>query len=289
MKRIYMTVGLLSAFAFGSMAQSVDIEAYIQRPTAGTVISPGETLDTSKVVCALFYNGPDDIYSGTDYITFMTPFSVPANDSQFYLDGVAFQNDITIDDTGVLFVFPNNNEIGAGHIAPFNLAADSISYLYDWDLYNLQDSFVLVDPPYVTGTSYGFFFRSFGVRDQTTGDAVATDPVPENNRAVVKIVWGQGGTGIGNMIAANKHAEIDVYPNPATSVINFSFDFEKNSHAQAVLRDVTGKIVFVKNYGKAVTGTQKYSIDISKFAAGMYSLEFNTDEHTAVTKFNIVK
>ena len=286
MKRIYMTLGLLMTFSVASMAQSVDMQGYIQRPVADQVISPGQALDTSKVLCGLFYAGPDPIYTGTDMATVFTSFSRPANDSMVYLTSLAWTQDI--EDSGFVYIFPNEAERGAGHIAPFTLSADSISYLYNWDLYNLQDSFKLVKPPYVAGTNYGFFFWSRGIRDQVSNAAVATDPFPNNDRAVVKIKWGTG-TGIGDMIVPNEIVKMDVYPNPATSVINFSFDFDQMSHSQAVLRDVTGRIVFVKNYGKAVPGTQKYTIDVSKFAAGSYSLEFNTDEKTAVTKFTIVK
>ena len=288
MKIIYMTLGLLAATAFNSFAQIVDMQAYIERPLAEQIICNGDILDTSKVICAIYYNGPDTVYSG-GYVEYRTPFTRPLNDSVASFGALGFGNDFSFADSGkVLFVFPNDNQVGAGHIAPFTLVADSINYLYDWELYSLYDSLVFIKPPYVVGKAYGFFFYVSWLKDGVTGAISATDPYPDNNLAVVKIYWCSN-LGIGDMIAANEPAKIEVYPNPAKSVINFSFDFDQMSHAQAVLRDVTGRIVFVKNYGKAVPGTQKYTIDISKFAAGVYSLEFNTDEKTAVTKFNIVK
>ena len=289
MKRIYMTLCLLVAISFNTFAQSVDLAAYIQRPLPGQIICNGDTLNDTKVLCGLYYNGPDTIHTGTDFVGFMSPFTRVLNDSVSHVEGVSYQQDITsVDSGGFIFIFPNINQTGAGHCGHNSLCADSINYLYDWELYSLYDSLVFKKPPYVAGKAYGFFFYANGVRSQTTGSLTATDPYPDNDLVVVKIYWCSN-LGIGEMIAANEPAKIEVYPNPAKSVINFSFDFDQMSHAQAVLRDLTGKIVFVKNYGKAVPGTQKYTIDVSKFAAGVYSLEFNTDEKTAVTKFNIVK
>ncbi|RZK45935.1 MAG: T9SS type A sorting domain-containing protein, partial [Pedobacter sp.] len=82
---------------------------------------------------------------------------------------------------------------------------------------------------------------------------------------------------------------IIAYPNPAVAVINFDFNFDKASHAQVFVRDITGKVVKAKNFGRTQTGVQKFTLDISGLANGMYTLEFDTDLQTATTKFSVSK
>jgi len=283
MKRIYLALALIGGLAFGAKAQSIDLEAIIALPTAGQSIQPHADLDTSKVLAGIVYNGNDAIFSG-DGVYFMTSFSNPSTTpGSYYIDGVSFQDDITNDDSGsVLFIFPNANEIGQGHKAPFKLNADSIHLMFDWNQWNNNDSIVVINPPFVCGTSYGFFFRAIDVRDDG-GSSVATDPNPANNFAVQRIVW-DCTSGIQNF-AAKEKATISAYPNPAVNSINFDYNFDKATHVQVFVRDITGKVVLSKNYGKVNSGVQKFTTDLSRLSAGNYIIELDTDSQNAVTKF----
>jgi len=288
MKRIYTLLALVCLGATSTFAQkSIDLQAVIQFPMDGATISPGTSLDTSKVLAGIFFWGPGDIVTGTDAVFFMTSLSTPADSALTYLDGVVWGQDLLGDtDTGLVFVFPNANEIGAGHSGPFTLTSDSIRGLYDWDQWNLNDSIVLIRPPYENGKSYGFFFRAVRVGDQATGDPIAEDPDMSNNRAVQRIVWSSS-SNINELFAKKDKAEINVYPNPAKNEVRFKFDFAGPSHATATITDVTGKIVSMRNFGRTLKGTQEFSIDISSLSAGNYILQFNTDEQYAVSKFTV--
>jgi hypothetical protein len=283
MKRIYLALALIGGVAFGAKAQSIDLEAIIALPAAGQTISAHENLDTSKVLAGIVYNGADAIFSG-DGVYFMTSCSNPSTTpGSYYIDGVSFQDDITNADSGsVLFIYPNANEIGQGHKAPFMLNADSIHLMFDWNQWNNNDSIVVINPPFVSGTSYGFFFRAIDVRDDG-GSSVATDPNPANNFAVQRIVWNS--TSSIQEFAKKDKADISAYPNPATNVVNFDFNFDKASHAQVFVRDITGKVVYSKNYGRVNAGVQKFTADLSKLSAGNYVVELDTDTHSAVSKF----
>jgi hypothetical protein len=286
MKRIYMILALVSGLAFGAKAQTIDLEAVIGKPTAGQIIGPGQTLDTGKIICGMYYTGPDAIFAG-DVGWFMTSLSRPATDSTTYINGVIWNSDITVADSGFIFVYPNANQIGVGHTSPYNVSSDSIRGLYDWDQWNLHDSIVLIRPPYTPGKSYGFFFRALFIGDENA-NPLATDPTPANNRAVQRIVW-QSQTGIGDLFPDKENKAISVYPNPAVNEVNFDFDFTLPSHASAIIRDISGRTVKAKNFGRTNSGVQKFSIDISQLTNGVYSIEFDTDTETATARFSVTK
>lgn len=285
MKRIYIVLALIGAM-FSANAQTIDLEAVIGKPTAGQIIGPGQSLDTSKIICGMFYTGPDAIFAG-DVGWFMTSLSRPATDSTTYINGVIWSADITAADSGFIFVYPNANEIGVGHISPYTVSSDSIRGLYDWDQWNLNDSIVLIRPPYTPGESYGFFFRALFIGDEEANE-LATDPTPTNNRAVQRIIW-QNQTNIGDLFPEKENRTISVYPNPAINEVNFDFDFTLPSHASVIIRDISGRTVKAKNFGRTNSGVQKFTIDISKLANGVYSLEFDTDTETATARFSVAK
>lgn len=285
MKRIYMTLALLGAFFTGANAQSVDLEAVIGLPTAGQVIGPNQSLDTSKVICGVFYNGPDPIFQGSDFVVTLTSFDHFINQNNVTITGFGFNADLSIADTGLIYVFPNANELGTGHTAPVTVSSDSIRLLFDWDLWNLQDSMSIIEPPYENGKSYGFFFRVLPLSDDNL-DPIATDPNPSNNIAVQRIVWNSG-VGIGELFPKKAEKALMVYPVPATNNISMEFSFDAPSHAQAFVRDMTGRVVLTKNYGRTLSGVQKFDLDISKLPNGMYTVEFDTDVQTGKAKFTI--
>lgn len=77
-----------------------------------------------------------------------------------------------------------------------------------------------------------------------------------------------------------KENKILVYPNPAHSVLNFSFDKEFEGELEIRLKNVLGEELMVKK--------NKYSenetIDISELPAGIYFIEFETKQYRTVKK-----
>jgi len=295
-----MILGLMTALGFGAYAQSTDLSAYVYtEPADGKVLTPHQTLttldgDEGDFIMAIGMQSGSDAIVGGDYTWYITPFV-----EQGYMSGFAFTDNFEYDseyDNGlgmITYNFPNEQELGSGHTGPNQVNSDSIKVLYDWDQYNLHDSIVEVVPPFVDGESYGFFFgvQAIGyIGTSSTGSdsliRTATDPNPGDNLDVVRIVW-NGSTGIKSLFPAKEKAGISIYPNPTTTDINFEFQYTAPSHAKAFVRDVTGRVVDSKQFGRALPGVQKYKMDVSKLAPGIYTLEFNTDEVTATTKFTV--
>jgi hypothetical protein len=288
MKRICMVFALMGTFMAGASAQStINLEAAIARPAEGQTISPGQVLDTAKVLCGVFYNGPDDILQD-DRVWVLSSFS-RTNGTDIFINGISFGQDLTAADSGFIYVIPNANKVGPGHhpTAPLAMSSDSIKLLMDWDLWTNNDSISFVQPPFVNGKSYGFFFRALYVGD-ASATPIATDPSPANNLAVQRIVWSSS-VGINDLFTKQEAKALNVYPVPANTEINFEFNFDAPSHAQAFVRDMNGRVVKAKNFGRALSGVQKYSIDISALPNGIYTVELNTDTESGKAKFTIAR
>lgn len=288
MKRICMVFALIGTFIAGANAQStINLEAAIARPVEGQVITPAQVLDTTKVLCGVFYNGPDDILQD-DRVWVLSSFS-RTNGTDIFINGISFGADLTAADSGFIYVIPNQGKVGPGHhgTVPLAMSSDSIKLLMDWDLWTNNDSISFVQPPYVNGKSYGFFFRALFVGD-ASATPVATDPSPANNLAVQRIVWSTS-VGIDDLFAKQEAKTLNVYPVPANNDINFEFNFDAPSHAQVFVRDMNGRVVKAKNFGRALPGVQKYNIDISALPNGIYTVELNTDTETGRAKFTIAR
>jgi hypothetical protein len=298
MKRILTSIAVLGLLVNVSFAQTsdgpIDLEALIALPLENSVLSSTGSLDTSKVLCGIRCNTADSILN-TQSVLFYSSFNNFPTSTSVNASGFSFTNNVLFPASSIIFTFPNANELGAGHTGPFTLSADSIKALCNWADWQ-NDIFTTINRAnLVPGQAYGFFFKAMGVQPEGAEvNEYREDPVSGtgakngNNRTAVKVIWGQG-TSIEDMLAKKDKVNIDVYPNPSNDVINFNFNFVKPSHATAVVRDITGKIVQSRNLGRATTGEQKYSLNISSLSAGNYVLQFDTDEETAVAKFTVKK
>ena len=102
----------------------------------------------------------------------------------------------------------------------------------------------------------------------------ATDPVSTNNRACVTI--NRGTTGI-NEVA---EGEVNVYPNPATTVINI----DNAEGAQISVYDLSGRMVSNVNSASA-----NQTIDASNLAKGMYIVRIANGNNVITKKVNVVR
>ncbi|RZK45934.1 MAG: T9SS type A sorting domain-containing protein, partial [Pedobacter sp.] len=139
----------------------------------------------------------------------------------------------------------------------------------------------------VTGKTYGFYVYTIGV-----GEDIAnpdnTDTITSNNFVYVPIKW-DCNLSVDEMIKGAKKESLTVYPNPASTEVNFDYIFDANSTtAVARITDITGRTVLVKDFGKSNGfGTRKFKVDVSALPAGTYIMEFSTDNKRAVSKFSI--
>lgn len=285
MKRIYMTLAFLSAIVFGAQAQNVDLEGvaaiypgarfYESANLSPTLADSLGDADSVFGIWGVWVNPPEGILTGdkfnlvTSFNTYVQPDEPEFSDTvkYFWVSTYTASADI---DTGDYAVGPFSYD-----------SVSKIGLLMDWAQWNDNDSVVYLGPPYqdfVDNQEYGFFVRAYDVEG-------GTDPNPNNNRAVVRIIWNPT-LSIKDMIAPVKRMNLNVYPNPSSSNLNFKFNFEKNDHASVVIRDLTGRVVFAKNYGRVTSGEVDYTIDISKLTPGNYTVELNGDYTSAVAKFS---
>jgi len=295
MKRIYMALALISGLAFGAKAQTIDLWAVAE---VDSCIHLGESFDTVSSaqspygIWGLGTYGPDPLLSG-DQILWNWSFShylteaeaaaqnppLDYNDRYFWLTGITLQNDIPDSSYIQLFSFD---------------AVDSISMLMDWDRWQQygRDSIRLYGPPHETftnGQAYGFFMHVYGVDDAS--NPVNTDNNKANNWAVQKVIWNSSTCSrtlsVNDILVPKKKETLVIYPNPASTEFNFEYNLPVYSNGFVSISDVTGRVVYRKNYGNISPGNHKYTVDISKLVKGIYTVEFQTDEKRSISKLTV--
>ena len=102
----------------------------------------------------------------------------------------------------------------------------------------------------------------------------ASDPVSSNNTACITV--SRGTTGI-NEVA---EGEVNVYPNPATTVINI----DNAEGAQISLFDINGRMISNINSASA-----NQTIDASNLAKGMYIVRIANGNNVITKKVNVVR
>jgi hypothetical protein len=81
----------------------------------------------------------------------------------------------------------------------------------------------------------------------------------------------------------NAASLVNVYPNPAQGLFNFSAEGLNNEQVTATVYDITGRVVFSQNYGEQF-GTFQSVIDLTGFENGTYLLELSIGESVAVQR-----
>lgn len=102
----------------------------------------------------------------------------------------------------------------------------------------------------------------------------ATDPVADNNTGCITVT--RGATGI-NEVA---EGEVNVYPNPATTVINI----DNAEGAQISVYDLSGRMVSNVNSASA-----NQTIDASNLAKGMYIVRIVNGDNVITKKVNVAR
>ena len=116
----------------------------------------------------------------------------------------------------------------------------------------------------------GTFHLCFTVRIA----GIATDPVSSNNQACLTV--NRGATGI-NEVA---EGEVNVYPNPATTVINI----DNAEGAQVSVFDINGRMI-----SNVESASANQTIDASNFAKGMYIVRIANGNNVITKKVSVVR
>lgn len=78
--------------------------------------------------------------------------------------------------------------------------------------------------------------------------------------------------GIENELPLNSSQEVSVYPNPASTILNISFNSLSDETLTLRFIDMSGKTLLVTNF-KAVEGLNQYTINLDDFSNGLYFID----------------
>lgn len=79
---------------------------------------------------------------------------------------------------------------------------------------------------------------------------------------------------------------LTIFPNPASDQVKFELNLAAAEHIQVSVKDITGREVMHKDFGKIQAGSAApLSLDISGLRSGMYIVEMNGADRKAVGRF----
>jgi Zn-dependent metalloprotease len=84
-------------------------------------------------------------------------------------------------------------------------------------------------------------------------------------------------------------ASISVYPNPANSFVNVSYELLSNEEVMIEMTNNIGQVVYSESVSNNGLGRHSMKIDTDKFAAGMYQLNIKAGKKDHVQKIAVMK
>jgi Peptidase family C25/Propeptide_C25/Secretion system C-terminal sorting domain/Peptidase family C25, C terminal ig-like domain len=81
-----------------------------------------------------------------------------------------------------------------------------------------------------------------------------------------------------NTISENPNENFTVYPNPARTYTNISFNIEKKQNVKLVVFDMLGKTIKEYFYSSLNPGIQLFQLNISNISNGIYNIQLQTEE-----------
>ena len=82
---------------------------------------------------------------------------------------------------------------------------------------------------------------------------------------------------------------VSVYPNPAVSSANVSFNLKNNANLDITVTDVTGKVVYSNTLSNVVAGNQKVTINTESLNNGIYMVNIISNGSKTTEKFVVKK
>ncbi len=146
---------------------------------------------------------------------------------------------------------------------------DSVVYSAGWEV-NFQDT--------------NYFFNTCIFFDKSFENSI-NDTIAENDTACVNILF----KGRSTKIAGSDYPMIPLtlYPNPASDQVMLSWHGERPEQINIIVRDITGRHLFQKAYGKPGQGNQTVAFDISALLPGIYFVEWEQGAERRVGKLMV--
>jgi hypothetical protein len=124
--------------------------------------------------------------------------------------------------------------------------------------------------------------------EQTTGcklDDGTTSGIASPNAFMIRLSTDYTG-GLNENTFVNN---VSVYPNPAVSVANVSFNLNNNTNVEIAVTDVTGKVVYTNTLTNASAGNQKVVINTESLNNGIYIVNIIANGSKTTEKFVVKK
>ena len=83
--------------------------------------------------------------------------------------------------------------------------------------------------------------------------------------------------------------DMNIYPNPASDVINITYTLSEASDVVIEMFDAEGRKVYGQNIGDQGTGEQRWVIDQDGLASGYYNVRITTGENAMTRKVQVLK
>lgn len=77
--------------------------------------------------------------------------------------------------------------------------------------------------------------------------------------------------------------ELNIFPNPTNSVVNFRFNLPQTDEVSIGLYDMQGKLILAKNLGRKASGEHQVTFDLSDVTQGTYVCRISGQKN-AITK-----
>lgn len=82
---------------------------------------------------------------------------------------------------------------------------------------------------------------------------------------------------------------VNVYPNPATDVLNIQFNMNQSDVVNVNIRDISGKSVIEHSIPFSMQGENQFSIPLVNLQQGCYFIELKSSETTVIRQFNLIR
>ena len=118
-------------------------------------------------------------------------------------------------------------------------------------------------------------------------------PANDNNGPAFSLCYAlsDGTTGCFSLATSISENELAtgtaIYPNPANGVATFEYNLNDNSNLTLRVVDYTGRIIENIYLGNQVAGIYRQAIDLSKYSAGIYTLQLSNGNNTLSKKLII--
>ncbi len=178
------------------------------------------------------------------------------------------------------------------------VASDSIYVLkrfegvYQWTYGKTSDSIIFgidtIKGGFDTTSATGLYSNEC---DSTwakhAGGTILTDPNLSNNHYCNNLYVKKFKLAVSEL-PNNTPSSLNIYPNPASSNVNLSYDFTGASKATLSILDVVGRKVYEEEITD-LSGKKTMTVNVSKFTPGIYMATLVVDDVRIVGKFNVQK